>query len=67
LLDELKRLLLSELKEIPEGRETDRADIEKAKQITSIISKIEAERAEQKADFESQHSGVPEIQRAKSQ
>jgi hypothetical protein len=49
LLTEIHELLLIELRKILDGREVDRTAIDKAKEITSIISKIELERAEQTA------------------
>jgi ketosteroid isomerase-like protein len=43
LLDELKDLLLLELKRMLEGKEADREAIDQAKQIMDLTGKIEAE------------------------
>lgn len=49
LLKELQGLLLIELKKILDGQEADRAAVDRAKQITSVIGKMEVDQAEQSA------------------
>jgi len=50
LHEELKELLLTELKTMLEGQEADRAAIDKAKKITDAINKIETEHTVETAE-----------------
>lgn len=48
LLNELQQSLLTELRKMLDGEETDRAAIDKVTVINNVLNKIETERAEQK-------------------
>jgi hypothetical protein len=47
LLEEIERSLLSELRRVLEGKEADRADAARAKEIMDTVRDVEAERAQQ--------------------